>query len=98
MKIYKQIINHETLTKEEAKNVLVNISMGSYNSSQIVSFLTVYMMKCHYRRTSRISRGTFRTVPSVLICRHTIQLTYANWWRRKRHFQYLSLFVAAGAE
>ena len=33
------------LSKEEAKNVLVNISNGSYNPSQIASFLTVYMMR-----------------------------------------------------
>ena len=33
------------LSNEEAKNVLVNISNGSYNMSQIASFLTVYMMR-----------------------------------------------------
>jgi anthranilate phosphoribosyltransferase len=33
------------LSKEEAKNVLVNISNGNYNPSQIASFLTVYMMR-----------------------------------------------------
>ena len=33
------------LSKEEAKNVLVNISNGSYNPSQISAFLTVYMMR-----------------------------------------------------
>ena len=43
--ILNRLINHETLSKEEAKNVLVNISNGSYNTSQIASFLTVYMMR-----------------------------------------------------
>lgn len=43
--ILNRLINHEVLSKEEAKNVLVNISNGSYNSSQIASFLTVYMMR-----------------------------------------------------
>jgi anthranilate phosphoribosyltransferase len=43
--ILNRLINHETLSKEEAKNVLVNISNGSYNSFQIASFLTVYMMR-----------------------------------------------------
>jgi anthranilate phosphoribosyltransferase len=43
--ILNRLINHETLSKEEAKNVLVNISNGSYNPSQIASFLTVYMMR-----------------------------------------------------
>lgn len=43
--ILNRLISHEILSKEEAKNVLVNISNGSYNSSQIASFLTVYMMR-----------------------------------------------------
>ena len=43
--ILNRLINHETLSKEEAKNVLFNISNGSYNPSQIASFLTVYMMR-----------------------------------------------------
>ena len=43
--ILNRLINHEILSQEEAKNVLVNISNGSYNTSQIASFLTVYMMR-----------------------------------------------------
>ncbi|QCX40635.1 anthranilate phosphoribosyltransferase [Aureibaculum algae] len=43
--ILNRLINHETISKEEAKNVLVNISKGEYNPSQIASFLTVYMMR-----------------------------------------------------
>ncbi|MGI9530838.1 anthranilate phosphoribosyltransferase [Lutimonas sp.] len=43
--ILNRLINQETISKEEAKKVLVNISKGSYNNSQIASFLTVYMMR-----------------------------------------------------
>lgn len=43
--LLNRLINHETISKEEAKQVLVNISQGSYNQSQIASFLTVYMMR-----------------------------------------------------
>lgn len=43
--LLNRLINHETISKEEAKNVLVNISKGQYNQSQIASFLTVYMMR-----------------------------------------------------
>ncbi|WP_313806863.1 anthranilate phosphoribosyltransferase [Flavobacterium sp.] len=43
--ILNRLIQHETLTKEEAKTVLKNISNGLYNPSQIASFLTVYMMR-----------------------------------------------------
>lgn len=44
-KILNTLINHDTISKEEAKQVLVNISKGEYNQSQIASFLTVYMMR-----------------------------------------------------
>ncbi|WP_299606432.1 anthranilate phosphoribosyltransferase [uncultured Aquimarina sp.] len=43
--LLNRLINHETISKEEAKQVLVNISQGAYNQSQIASFLTVYMMR-----------------------------------------------------
>lgn len=43
--ILNRLIQHETLTKEEAKLVLKNISHGQYNPSQISSFLTVFMMR-----------------------------------------------------
>lgn len=44
-KILNRLINHETISREEAREVLVNISNGKYNSSQIAAFLTVYMMR-----------------------------------------------------
>ncbi|MBT8244394.1 MAG: anthranilate phosphoribosyltransferase [Winogradskyella sp.] len=43
--ILNRLINQESISSEEAKNVLVNISNGVYNQSQIASFLTVYMMR-----------------------------------------------------
>lgn len=43
--ILNKLINHEVLTKEEAKQVLINISSGQYNPSQISAFLTVFMMR-----------------------------------------------------
>lgn len=43
--ILNRLIQHEVLSKEEARDVLVNISNGSYNTSQIAAFLTVYMMR-----------------------------------------------------
>ncbi len=43
--ILNRLINQEVLSKAEAKAVLINISNGQYNSSQIASFLTVYMMR-----------------------------------------------------
>lgn len=41
-----RLINHETLDSEEAKQILLNISSNTmYNPSQIVSFLTVFMIR-----------------------------------------------------
>lgn len=40
-----RLINHERLSKEDARSILVNIAKGSYNPSQIAAFLTVYMMR-----------------------------------------------------
>lgn len=40
-----RLINHDFLSKEDAKKILVNIAKGDYNPSQIAAFLTVYMMR-----------------------------------------------------
>ena len=40
-----RLINHDILSKEDAKQILVNIAKGEYNTSQIAAFLTVYMMR-----------------------------------------------------
>ena len=44
-KLLNRLINQESISSEEAKLVLVNISNGMYNQSQIASFLTVFMMR-----------------------------------------------------
>ncbi len=45
----KEILNHllsyKTLTKQDAKQVLVDIGQGKYTPVQIAAFLTVYMMR-----------------------------------------------------
>ncbi|MCX2739207.1 anthranilate phosphoribosyltransferase [Pontibacter anaerobius] len=43
--ILNHLFEHKTLTKEQAREVLVNIAAGKYNQSQISSFLTVFMMR-----------------------------------------------------
>ena len=43
--ILNRLINHESITSSEAKEILIRISNGEFNSSQIASFLTVYMMR-----------------------------------------------------
>ena len=43
--ILNRLINHETISTEEAKQVIVNISNDMYNPSEIACFLSVYMMR-----------------------------------------------------
>ena len=43
--ILNHLIEHRTLSKEQAKEVLKNIATGGYNQSQIAAFLTVYLMR-----------------------------------------------------
>ena len=44
-KILQYLFEYKTLSKEKAKEVLVNISQGVYNESEIAAFITVYLMR-----------------------------------------------------
>ena len=44
-KILTRLIQHQQLEKEEAKQIIIKIAYGQYNTSQIASFLTIYMMR-----------------------------------------------------
>ncbi len=43
--LLNRLINHESISSNEAEQVLISISKGDYNESQIASFLTVFMMR-----------------------------------------------------
>lgn len=43
--ILNRLISNQTLSREEAKEVLTGLTSGQYNNSQIASFLTVYLMR-----------------------------------------------------
>lgn len=43
--ILTYLFEHKTLSKEKAKEVLLNISKGMYNDTEIASFITVYLMR-----------------------------------------------------
>lgn len=43
--ILNELIDHRSLTKESARNVLVELANGKYNPSQMSAFMTVYMMR-----------------------------------------------------
>jgi len=44
-KILQFLFEHKTLSREQAKEVLVNISKGMYNENEVTSFVTVYLMR-----------------------------------------------------
>lgn len=44
-KILNQLFEHEKLTKDQAKEVLINISKNVYNDSQVAAFISVYLMR-----------------------------------------------------
>ncbi len=44
-KILSRLFEHQKLDREEARNILVNISNNEYNEAQISAFVTVYLMR-----------------------------------------------------
>lgn len=44
-KILNYLFEHKTLSSDQAKEVLLNISKGLYNDSEIAAFITVYLMR-----------------------------------------------------
>jgi anthranilate phosphoribosyltransferase len=43
--ILNQLFDHQRLSREQAREVLINISQEKYNSSQIAAFISVYLMR-----------------------------------------------------
>ena len=44
-KILTELVEHRSLSKETARQVLIDVASGKYNPSQMSAFLTVYMMR-----------------------------------------------------
>ncbi|MCA6473403.1 MAG: anthranilate phosphoribosyltransferase, partial [Chitinophagaceae bacterium] len=44
-KILNHLFEHKTLSREEARDVLVAMSEGKYNESELAAFITVYLMR-----------------------------------------------------
>lgn len=43
--ILNELIDHRSLTKETARQVLLDLTSGKYNQSQTTAFMTIYMMR-----------------------------------------------------
>ncbi len=44
-KILQHLFEHKTLSRQQAKEVLTNISKSTYNEHEVTSFVTVYLMR-----------------------------------------------------
>ena len=44
-KILQYLFEHKTLSREAAKEVLVNIGKGVYNEHEVTAFMTVFLMR-----------------------------------------------------
>ncbi|MBO3117703.1 anthranilate phosphoribosyltransferase [Winogradskyella sp. DF17] len=98
--ILNRLINQESISSEEAKSVLVNISNGVYNQSQIASFLTVYMMRSITIEELRGFRDALLElcIPVDLEGKNTIDLCGTGGDGKDTfNISTLSSFVAAGA-
>lgn len=98
--ILNRLINQESISAEEAKSVLVNISNGVYNQSQIASFLTVYMMRSITTEELRGFRDALLElcIPVELYGYNTIDLCGTGGdGKNTFNISTLSSFVTAGA-
>ncbi len=43
--ILQYLFNHQTLSKAEAKAILIEISQNKFNESEVISFITVFLMR-----------------------------------------------------
>ena len=43
--ILNQLFNHETLERNQAREILINIAQEKYNPPQVAAFMTVYLMR-----------------------------------------------------
>src|SRR5215212_1326213 len=44
-KILQHLFEHKALSKQQAKEVMLNIAKGIYNETEIAAFITVYLMR-----------------------------------------------------
>ena len=98
--ILKRLINQETLSKSEAKDVLVRISQNQYNASQIVCFMTVFMMRnCTIQELSGFREALLELCVSVDFSQYnTIDLCGTGGDGKDTfNISTLASFVVAGA-
>ena len=43
-KVLNRLTQYETLSEDESRNIIIEISEGKLNTSEIASFLTIFMI------------------------------------------------------
>src|SRR5215211_7758791 len=44
-KLLKHLFEHKTLSRQQAKEVMLNLAKGMYNDTEITAFITVFLMR-----------------------------------------------------
>ncbi|MFR4044650.1 MAG: anthranilate phosphoribosyltransferase [Odoribacter splanchnicus] len=81
--LYK-MFGHKSLSKEEAKQVLLNISDGRYNDSQLSAFMTVFLMRSITTEELAGFREAIleRRVVVDLDCHDAIDIVGTGGWKK----------------
>lgn len=95
-----RMLNHEQLTREETKNILIGITQGAYPNEQITALLTGLQMRgITVDELLGFRDGILETgVPAVLDCDHYIDVVGTGGDRKNTfNISTTSCFVIAGA-
>lgn len=99
-KILKYLFEHKTLSKEKAKEVLINISKGIYSEPEIASFTTVFLMRSiTIAEVAGFSEALMEICVPVNLNGHKVMDIVGTGGDGKNTFNIstLSTFIVAGA-
>lgn len=99
-KVLKYLFEHKTLTKEKAKEVLINISRGIYSDPEIASFTTVFLMRSiTIAEVSGFSEALMELCIPVNLKSHKVMDIVGTGGDGKNTFNIstISTFIVAGA-
>ena len=99
-KILQRLFEHKTLTKEEAKDIMLNIAKGVYNETELASFITVYLMRSiTIEELQGFRDGLLELAVSVDLNGHEVMDIVGTGGDGKNTFNIstLSCFIVAGA-
>lgn len=98
--IFNQLLNHEALSSEDAKNVLIGITTGSFNDAELSALLTAIQMRgITVDELLGFRDGILATgVPAILDCDRYIDVVGTGGDRKNTfNISTTSCFVIAGA-